>query len=501
MACRLLIYDPEDRKPRVLLAELLGQRDITVNYTRDRDLFEGALAQRNHDVCLIFLRSDPGRVLADTLARARAHRRLGAAISIHAVASPTATRAMLELGVGQVLIEPVTPQRILRAIDARLGGPSPHPTPLGALLQQPPATCELRIPGRVRRLSRARPGELFVEMDAVVDIGATITLVGPFAAALDRPALSLQVLSRQVRDLVEHHHGYWCVDTAGPPDVWREFLRREPSPFGLASPKVLWISERRLADVERLLPPEKYSLELARPGAITGTFLTRVDPAAVVIDAPAGNVQALVAAWSEGQPDRPVLATHACPFPLLPLEPTEFPLVWGAHRPTARVDEETAYLDAAAPISRCAISAPAELTGLSVGAFEINTALRVGADTLIEVRDSPIGDRNGFGVFGRVSDTHLGSSPGLRLSCLALPISNDRSLSLTRAHHAAPVEAYTSPEGTVRAPLSVPVSWLAAAALVAGLVYWANEWVSRPAAEPVVVSNGPALDGFRSAFH
>ncbi|MCA9492316.1 MAG: hypothetical protein KC621_20425 [Myxococcales bacterium] len=427
---RLLIYDATDRKPHALLQELGSSRDVAFTFTNDADVLAAALAQRNHDLCLVLLRSEPSADLVEQLSKARSLPPAGV-VSVHANPAPEGVRAMLALGARAVFVEPISPHRLLQAIRVRVHGPGPT-VPLGHFAERNHAACDLRVPSRLARIAVDRPGELFVETDVTLAEGAEITLVDELPERFGVHRLTFRVLRREQRDLYYGlHHGYWIGD---PEDgrvraQWATFCQRAATEAAHPRPKVLWVSERRLAKIERWLPPAVWSIHPTRAAQVHASLLARIDPDVVVLDDPSTSAHQAAATWAEST-GRRILRTGRAQVdgsPLLPLD-EGFWEVWGTHV-TNLPDRAQGLLHPArsSPLSRCTLRLPAELCATSPSGFEVACSVRLPEDAMLEVTDCDLARYRPTGLFGRVVRVE-----GDRARCELLPIGDDPQHSLLR---------------------------------------------------------------------
>lgn len=427
---RLLIYDATDRKPHALLQELGSSRDVEFTFTSDADVLAAALAQRNHDLCLVLLRSEPSADLVEQLSKARSRPPAGL-VSVHASPAPEGVRAMMALGASAVFVEPISPHRLLQSIRVRLHGAGPT-VPLGVFAERNHAACDLRIAARIARIAVDRPGELFVETDLALADGSEVTLVDELPERFGVHRLTFRVLRREQRDLYYgQQHGYWLGE---PEDgrvtgQWATFCERAEREAAHPRPKVLWVSERRLAKIERWLPPAAWSIHPCRAGLVHASLLSRIDPDVVVLDDPSSPAHQAVATWAAAE-GRRVLRTSRAQVdgtPLLPLD-EGFSAVWEAHVADLPARASGVLHPArSSDLSRCTLRLPAELCATSPNGFEVRCSQRLPEDVLLEVTDCDVARYRPTGLFGRVVRVE-----GDRARCELLPIGDDPQLTLLR---------------------------------------------------------------------
>lgn len=515
---RLLIYDASPPKAHeALLHEVATSRAFEHTYTTDPELFESALAQRNHSLCLVLIGAEPAPELVELLGRARDHGRFDGALSLHASLSPTGIRAMLTLGVREVFVAPVAPARVVASIRAHLGGTHLAGVPLGALRDVPPVPVELRSFGRVGRLS-TRPGELLVETHLTLDAGDEVALVDPFGGAFGVQRVTFRVAGRGDREPgCTYPYAYWLYAPSDPRVLagWSALLDRLRDHFVQAKPRVLWITDRRLAEVERWLSPAAYAVRVCRPSDATPGLLARVEPSVVVVDGPATTAQGAVARAAVPPVVLQTPRATGDQWPVLSLDPAGFTRTWAehaAHAP-APTKSEILYLSRGAPASRCAFSHPGFITAVGSGGFELTSALRVCEHGLVEVSGETLLDRGSIALFGRVLDMRADSHQVARLRCEALPVTDDPSLSPLRAGRN--LQATTTPLGFSRSARSAPTAVPAPAepafsapiavggalllALMAGLGYAAGRR-EPPVAQGKPASTEAVLQGIREAL-
>lgn len=502
----MLVHDLRERKPDGLLRELAAAPGLSFTYTSDPELFDAALAQRNHDFCLLLLDGDPPRELSDRLSRARlAHQLVGAA-SVHGTATAAGVREMLRLGMGEIYLEPVAPTRVIEGVRRRVEG---APIPAGAVQPTPSAACELHAFGRLGRVSLVHPAEFFVETDVELEVGADVVLTEPFVAAFGIPRVALRVIRKEERDLYyRYQHGYWLGQPADARILaaWPDFLQRFRADFVVPKPKVVWVTERPLREIERLISPATVSIQLLRPKHADVPHLTRIDPSLVVVDHASRSAHEAVTSWIVSTPGRSIVATSAAgstSWVDAPTDPEGFDAcVRAAATPPAT---GVRFLSRTSSISRCTLVIPGVLDRLGTGAFGVVTRTSTRVDSLVEVVGVPMSDRARLGIYGRVQAVEPGADHGgVRLVCEAIPVTDAAALSLTRVAR-GPVHEEEAPAAHPHVAPPTPSNgrWLvvvvAAAALLIGLG-WAMFGRSSAEEDTRPANTRATLEGIRQAF-
>jgi hypothetical protein len=530
---RVLICNNQDRKPHELLKELNTSDDLDFTYTTDLDVFEFALRQRSHELCLVLVREEPSRELVEILSKARSLQLFSGAVSLHAGPSRAGVQAMLKLGVRDVLVEPISARRVAQALRQRLNRtPGPVVTS-GTMNEVQRVSADLLTFGRVGKIAAARP-EIFVESDLVLAEGDAVTIVDGLPRFFQRERLTFKVLRQDDRDIYyAYHHGYWLGEPDEPSvaGAWDAFLDGVQGDFVQPKPKVLWVTTRRLPEVERIVSPAFHALQLFRPNQVTPKNLARLDPAIVVLDDPSAPAAEAVAAWSSGS--RCVLRTERgreSAAPLLATGREESAESWAALtravlRP-ARAESavELLFPSRSSPVSRCTFALPATVRATAAHAFSVSAPFDIEPDTLIELTGPHFPTRPVIGLYGRVIEVKREpSAVEAILRCEAVPVTDDPQLS--PAHGVRPPRVEDRPEilSDDPPPPTLPSRSVAASfvglgvglglALAALGWMWLREEPPPPTAEAAgeeadagtgaeagTVSTDEALQGIKSAF-
>ncbi len=448
---QLLIYHERDRRPRSLFRELAEDETLTYSYTQDLGLFESALKQQHHDACLLVLHAEPSPELHRLLSKARSLFHFGGAIALLTEPSPTAVANLLKVGVHEVFLEPVGPRRVLLAIHhhlAHLGGSAIRRGPCDELT---PADCQLLSFGRIARIARDRPGELFVETGLILQPGASLTFTRELPALFGLAELSFKVDRREERNLYYNYaFGYWLSHPSDSRvlDEWPRLIAQFQGSFSTPKPKVLWVSAGRPDFAERPLVPPGVSLHHARSGTLSHAQMMRLDAQIIVVDTTDPEGLQHIERWSRTEVHTLVLSTTGTHWPHWDPNAPDAHARWEElTRPslsllTDRPDDDVLYPSRDAAFSRCTLSMPARLRAVGANGFDVACARGIAVDSVVELTGVPLGARENLGFYGRVDDQELiAGSDQHRLRCEAIPITDEPSYGLGRATRSIPITA------------------------------------------------------------